>query len=238
MGKHGTMRLTLPLTILLLPFLIIVAACDGGGGQEKAVLIEDAEAVALQIGDVPMDFLEVEGSAIHVTNTESCASAQGDERDECLSSLEEWGRLDGYQVEYASSDPQAFLSGVYRLFGAVSIYQDQEGAAEAFRVGADRLQEELRQLEDAAPVEILTVGDESVAFVTLDSQSTGTRDIPISLHVVDFRRGNVLARIGATAPTALASVDDAIELAQRLDERILRVTGRISPTTDGPTATP
>ena len=238
MGKHGTMRLTLPLTILLLPFLIIVAACAGGGdGQEEAVLIEEAEAIALQIGDVPMDFLEVEGSAMHVTNDKSCASAQGDERDECLSRLEEWGRLDGYQVEYAAGDPQAYLTGVYRLFGAVSIYQDQEGAAEAFRVGADRLQEELRQLEDAAAVEIATVGDESLAFVTLDSQAIGTRDVPISLHVVDFRRGNVLVRIGATAPTALASVDDAIGLAQRLDERILRVAGRISPTA-GPTATP
>ena len=238
MSKHGTMRLTLPLTILLLPFLIIVAACAGGGDQEEAILIEDAEAVALQISDVPRGFVEVEGSAMHVTNDESCASAQGDERDECLSSLEEWGRLDGYQVEYAAGDPQAYLTGVYRLFGAVSLYQDQEGAAEAFRVGADRLQEELRQLDDAASVEIPTVGEESLAFVTMDSQTIGTRDVPISLHVVDFRRGNVLVRVGVTAPTALASVDDAITLAQSLDERVLRVAGRIPPTTAGPPATP
>jgi hypothetical protein len=240
MSKHETMRLTLLLTILSLPFLIIAAACaGGGGGQEEAVLIEDAESVALQIGDVPMDFVEVEGSAMHVTNSESCAGAQGEERDECLSRLEEWGRLDGYQVEYAAGDPQAYLTGVYRLFSAVSLYQDQEGAAEAFRVGADRLQEELGQLDDAASVEITTVvGEESLAFVTLSSQAIGTRDVPISLHVVDFRRGNALVRIGVTAPTALASVDDAIALAQRLDERILRVAGLVSPTTAGPTATP
>jgi hypothetical protein len=225
------MRLTFLPTILLLTLLIVLAPCaGGGGGQEEAVLIEDAEAIALQIGDVPMDFLEVEGSAIHVTNAESCATAQGAERDKCLSRLEEWGRLDGYQVEYASNDPQAVLSGTYSIFGAVSIYQNQLGAAEAFRVGEERLQEDLRQLEDAAPVEIPTIADESLAFVTVDSGSTGTRDISISLHVVDFRRGNVLVRIGATAPTALASVDDALELAQRLDERILRVAGRIAPT--------
>ena len=223
MGKHGTMRPTLLLTILLLPLLIIVTACTGGGGQEKAIHIEDAEAVALQIGDLPVDFVEVEGSAMHVTNDQSCIGAQGDERDECLSQLEEWGRLDGYQVEYASSDPQAYLSGVYRIFGAVSLYQDQKGAADAFRVGVDRLQEELQQLEDAASVEIPTVGEESMAFVTMETQTVGTRDVAISLHVVDFRRGNVLVRIGATAPTALASVDDAVKLAQQLDERILRV---------------
>jgi hypothetical protein len=229
MGAHETMRLTFLPTILLLSLLIVLAAC-GGGGQEEAVLIEDAESIALQIGDVPTDFLEVEGSAMHVTNSESCASAVGAELDECLSQLEEWGRLDGYQVEYAATASEAFLTGTYSAFGAVSIYQDQKGAAEAFRVGTDRLQEELRQLDDAHSVEIPTVGDESLAFVTTDTQTIGTRDIPVSLHVIDFRRGNVLVRIGATAPTALASVDDALSLAERLDERILRVAGRISST--------
>jgi hypothetical protein len=230
------MRLTLLPTILLLNFLFLLAAC-GGGGQEEVVVIEDAEAAALQVGDVPMDFLEVEGSAMHVTNAESCAGAQGAERDECLSRLEEWGRLDGYQVEYATSDPEALLSGTYNIFGAVSIYRDEKGASEAFRVGEERLQDDLRQLEDAGPVEIPTIGDESTAFVTIDSGSASTRDIPISLHVIDFRRGNVLVRIGATAATALASVDDALRLAERLDERILRVAGQTSPAAS-PTAAP
>jgi hypothetical protein len=230
------MRLTLLPTILLLNFLFLLAAC-GGGGQEEVVVIEDAEAAALQVGDVPMDFLEVEGSAMHVTNAESCAGAQGAERDECLGRLEEWGRLDGYQVEYATSDPEALLSGTYNIFGAVSIYRDEKGASEAFRVGEERLQDDLRQLEDAGPVEIPTIGDESTAFVTIDSGSASTRDIPISLHVIDFRRGNVLVRIGATAATALASVDDALRLAERLDERILRVAGQTSPAAS-PTAAP
>jgi len=238
MSEHGTMRLTFLLTILLLPFLIVLAACAGGGGdQEEAVLIKDAEAIALQIGDMPMDFIEVEGSAMHVTSSQSCAGAEGVELDECLSQLEEWGRLDGYQVEYASNDSSAFLSGTYDVFGAVSIYQDQDGAAAAFHSGKDRLQEELEQLEDAAPVEIPTVGDESVAFVTTTTQQIGTRDVSVSLHVVDFRRGNVLGRIGATSPTALASVDDALKLAQVMDNRILRVAGQITPTAS-PTATP
>jgi hypothetical protein len=225
------MRLTFLLTILLLPFLIVLAACaGGGGGQEDAVLIEDAEAISLQVGDMPMDYIEVEGSAMHVTDSQSCAGAEGAELDKCLSQLKEWGRVDGYQVEYASSDSTAFLSGTFDVFGAVSLYQDQKGAAAAFDAGKDRLQEELQQLEDANRVEIPTVGDESMAFVTTTTQEMGTRDVPVSLYVVDFRRGNVLGRIGATAPTALASVDDALKLAQVMDNRILRVAGLISPT--------
>jgi hypothetical protein len=230
------MRLSFLFPILLLPLLIVLAAC-GGGSQDEAVLIEDAEAVALQIGDVPMNFAEVEGSAIHVSNADSCAGAQGAARAACLTQLEEWGRLDGYEVEYAAGDSEAFVTGTYRVFGAVSIYRDQKGAAEAFRVGQERLEQDLQQLEDAAPVEIPTVGDESVAFVTVATQKIGERDVSISLHVIDFRRGNVLARIGATAPTALASVDDALELAKRVDERILRVPEQIAPTAS-PAATP
>jgi len=227
------MRLPFLLTILLLPFLILLAACasDGdGGGQEQSVLIEDVEAITLQIGDMPMDFVEVESSATHITDSESCAGAEGAELDECLSHLKEWGRTDGYQVEYVSNDPTAFYSGTYDVFSAVSIYQDQEGAIAAFRDGKERLQKELAQLEDSNLVEIPTVGEESVAFVTVTSQEVGGRDIPVSLNVVDFRRGNVLARIGTTAPTALASVDDALSLAQVMDGRILRVAGLISPT--------
>jgi hypothetical protein len=235
------MRLTFLPTILLLPFLIVLAACAGdgdGGGQKESVLIEDAEAISLQIGDMPMEYIEVEGSATHVTDSQSCAGAEGAELDECLSQLKEWGRTDGYQVEYISNDPTAFYSGTYDIFGAISLYQDQEGAIAAFRDGKERLQEELAQLEDSNLVEIPTVGEESVAFVTTTSQQMGTSDIPVSLHVVDFRRGNVLGRIGATAPTALASVDDALRLAQVMDGRILRVAGLVTPTAASPTATP
>ncbi|MGQ9573305.1 MAG: hypothetical protein ACUVV3_09030 [Dehalococcoidia bacterium] len=233
------MRLTFLPTILLFLFLLLLAACgsDGGGAPEESVLVQDAEAIALRLTDVPDGFLEVEGSAVHITNDESCAGALGTERDECLKRLEQWGRLDGFEVEYAVSDPALSLTGTHRIFGAVSIYSDQKGATEAFRFSEKRLQQELKELEDAAPVEISAVGDESVAFVATATHTISGREVPVSLHVVDFRRGNVLARIGAQAPTALASVDDALRLARRLDNRILQVASQIS-STASPTTTP
>jgi hypothetical protein len=236
MGTHRTMRSISVTAILLLPVLIALAACSGGS-QATAVLIEDPEAIALQASDVPMNFAEVNGSAMHVTNDDSCAGTQGAEQQQCLSQLEQWGRLDGYEVEYAASDPSAFLTGTYRYFGAVSLYRDQKGASKAFSAGKDRLHQELSTIQDAAPVQIPTVGDESLAFVTTATQTVNNADMSVSLYVVDFRRGNVLVRIGATAPTALASVDDALKLAGVLDTRILRVAAQVTPTVT-PTVTP
>jgi hypothetical protein len=228
MGTHRTMRSILVTAILLLPLVIALAACSGGS-QATAVLIQDPEAIALQASDVPTNFAEVNGSAMHVTNADSCAGTQGAEQQECLSQLEQWGRLDGYEVEYAASDPSAFLTGTYRLFGAVSLYRDQKGASKAFSAGKDRLHQELSTIEDATPVQIPTVGDESLAFVTTATQTVNNTDMSVSLYVVDFRRGNVLVRIGATAPTALASVDDALRLAGVLDTRILQVAAEVTP---------
>jgi len=38
---------------------------DGDAAQEEPILIEDAEAVALQVGDLPVDFV-AEGEPTHV----------------------------------------------------------------------------------------------------------------------------------------------------------------------------
>ncbi|MDP2948791.1 MAG: hypothetical protein Q8P22_04565 [Chloroflexota bacterium] len=175
-------------------------------------------------------------TAAPVATVSPTPSGTPSERATCLRDLEEWGRLDGYQVEYRASAPNAFYAGTYDIFNAASIYKDAKGADAAFRNGQERLQESLKELEEAEPVDIPLVGDESLAFVVTSTQKMEDRDISVSLHVVDFRRGNVLVRVGTTAPTALASVDDPLTLARQVDERILRVAGQPSGTST-PTAT-
>jgi hypothetical protein len=220
------------LPILLFLALLLLAAC---AGEEEDLFLQDPEAALLQESEMPGRFSEVEGSRRHISNEESCAGTEGAELEECLSRLEQWGRLDGIEVEFWADDPSAFDTGVYDVFNSTSIYRDPKGAEEAFRDGLERLEKGLAEMTDATQVEIEGVGDQSAAFGTTTIQKEGDSEISVTLHVVDFRRGNTLARVGAIAPSALASVDDALALAKRVDERILRVAGQTAPTVS-PTA--
>jgi len=215
--------------------LAVLSAC-GGGEQEEAILIEDAEAVALQVGDLPTEFV-AEGEPIHVTIEESCAASSDEERQECIDRLESFGRRDNYQVAYYSTDPTAMLSGMYYVFSSVSVYETVTGAAQSFDYGQGKLEQVIRESEDISRVAAATVGDESEAYVANQSAPLENGSLPISSYLVDFRRGNLLVRVGTEVATALGNVDEAVQLARRVDERILRVTGRISPTVS-PVAAP
>ena len=133
-------------------------------------------------------------------------------------------------MEFWANDPTAFEAGIYDVFNSTSIYRDAQGASDSFRDGLERLEKGLAEMEDATLVQIEPVGEESVAFRTTAVQKEGDREISVTLYVVDFRRGNTLARVGAIAPSDLASVDAVLALAQRVDERILRVASRTAPT--------
>jgi len=240
------MRLPFLLIILLLA-LLLVAACGNGGGEEEGVFLQDPEAALLQISEVPSRFVEIEGSRRHISNEESCAGTEGTEREECLSQREQWGRLDGIEVAYRADDPTAFLDGVYRVFSATTVYRDPKGARDSFSHNLERLKKDLAGLEDAPQVDAATlveiepVGEESVAFAINTFENLGGDDIPVTLYVVDFRRGNTLAQVGVIAPTALASVDPVLALAKRVDQRILRVASPTAPPvspTAAATATP
>jgi hypothetical protein len=210
--------------------LAVLNACGGDGGdEEEAILIEDAEAVALQIGDLPADFV-AEGEPMHVTNEESCAAAAEEEREECIERLDSFGRRDNYQVAYDSTDPEAMLSGMYYVFSGVSVYETVTGAAQSFDYGQEQLEEVIGESEDISRVSAPTVGNESAAYVANQGVLSEDVSVPVSSYVVDFRRGNLLVRVVTDIPTALGNVDEAVELARRVDERILAVAGQISST--------
>ena len=226
------------MTFLFAICLAALSACggDGDADQEEPILIEDAEAVALQVGDLPVDFV-AEGEPAHLTNEQTCAASGDAERQECIDRLEGFGRRDNYQVAYYATDPTAILFGLNHVFSSVSVYETATGAAQAFDYSQGKLEQAIRTSEDISRVSAPTVGDESAAFVANLSAAAEGGAVSISSYVVDFRRGNLLVRVGTDVPAALGNVDDAVQLARQVDQRILRVASPVSPTAS-PTATP
>jgi hypothetical protein len=241
--EHGgsTMKIASVATAFLFAIcLAMLSACDGDGdgdaAQEEPILIEDAEAVALQVGDLPVDFV-AEGEPAHLTNEQTCAASGDAERQECIDRLEGFGRRDNYQVAYYATDPTAILFRLNHVFSSVSVYETATGAAQAFDYSQGKLEQAIRTSEDISRVSAPTVGDESAAFVANLSAAAAGGAVSISSYVVDFRRGNLLVRVGTDVPATLGNVDDAVQLARQVDQRILRVASLISPTAS-PIATP
>lgn len=225
------------LTLLPLALLLLAGACGGGGSsppQEAAAslapagapLIMDAERVALTTRDVPLNFQQVPGGALHLSSEDICrlGNPSEAEQQDCLGRQREWKRLDSYQVLFQDESLEAGLSGagVFEILFISSAYQDRQGVAQAFAWGKAQLLRRIDGAQGATLVSTPTVGEESLAFVVNSPQRFRGRDVPMSFYTVDFRRGNVLVRVTTVAPQVLAKVDDVLSLARLLDGRILK----------------
>ncbi len=220
------MRYLFPLSVCF-AFLVLLAACGGGGESQSAgPVIQDPEAVALQPSDMPVDLVAADKGGTHVTNEQACATATDQtEKQACIDRLNGWGRRDHYQVLYNSTDPNALVSGVFQILVGVSVYDTVNGAAASFDYNAKRLSDTIKGNPAISIVKAATVGDQSVAWVNNSTQKLGTRDVATSTYVVDFRRGNTIVRTQVAIAKALGSVDKAVAWANRVDGRILRVSG-------------
>ena len=223
MGHVLTMRWILLPSILLVSILLL-AACGGGDGQPAGPIIQDPEAVALQISEIPAALVPEGEGGIHVSNEEACASAADEvEKQACIERLNTWGRRDHYQVLYTSTDANPILSGVFEILVGVSVYDTVAGAAASFDYNANRLRDIIKDNPDASLVEAEQVGDESVAWVSYTTEELISLDVPIATYVVDFRRGNTIVRAQAAIARALGKGDEAVEWARKVDDHILRV---------------
>jgi len=219
------MRWSFLLSIPLVP-LFLLAACGGGDSQPVGPVIQDPEAVVLQLTDLPLGMVTVGEGGIHVTNEQACADATDEnEKQACIDRLNSWGRRDHYQVMYAANDPDTILTGIFQILTGVSVYDTVEGAAASFDYSADRLKDLIKDKPDTSIVKAERVGDESVVWVSNTTETMGNRDVAISTWVVDFRRGNAIVRTQMGIAKALGSADEAVKWAHDVDTRILSVSG-------------
>ncbi len=211
--------------------------------------INNVESAVLTQRDVPLDFSLVEDGTSHLSLDETCSRGNPapEAKQECLTNIQEWGRLDTYQVIFRTTNQLATLSGtgMFEILNVSSVHSDSDGANEAYDWGRDQLQARINQGQDARMVTVPTVGEESVAFVVDSTDALFGQQIELSYYSIDFRQGNVLVRVATVAPKVLAKVDDVLALARIVDERIKRGGAQPQPaaspspsTSPSPAATP
>ena len=125
-----------PLFSLGVALLVVAAfgACEGGNGDDggDSSLEQALRRMVVQIEDLPEGF--VEGDELLTTNEyQASLSADPDAR---MDMLEEWGRLLGYEVTYRPGADVSGESPVQGINVSASLYDSEEGAAEAFLVDA------------------------------------------------------------------------------------------------------
>lgn len=197
---------------------------SASGQNSNQPAIRNVESVVLSQRDMPLDFSRADDESSHLSAEESCSRGSPDDaaKQECLSHMSEWRRLDSYQVIFRAINPLATLTGtgMFEVLNISSVHQDADGAAKAYAWGKDQLQARINESKDTKIVSIPTVGEESTAFVVETSDFIFGQQIQLSYYSIDFRRGNVLVRVATVAPTVLAKVDNVLALARIVDERI------------------
>jgi hypothetical protein len=192
--------------------------------SSTSLAINNVEKVVLFEVDMPVEFSQVQEGTAHLSADDVCGRGSPDEKakQECLKFMQDWGRMDTYQVTFRSNNPLAPLagSGTFEVLNISSVHRDKEGASKAFAWGKEQLQERLEQSKDARLVPAPTVGEESVAFVVDSNDFYAGQIIMLSYYSIDFRRGNVLVRVATVAPKVLAKMDDVLAFARVIDDRI------------------
>ena len=136
-------------------------------------------------------------------SNEERARDKSPNRSQELRNLTDSGRLVGYQEMYVP--PRQTTSGVSRIFTLVGIFKDAAGAS--------------RYLAQQSPASgasfpVTGMGDEVAGFRTLSVPETLTR--------VYVRRGPLLGTVGINRRDQNDVNQEAIELARKLDDRLMR----------------
>jgi hypothetical protein len=234
--------------------LIIIAGCsddatnDGGAaGNDDAtaaaqehdpdaspMLREPPGAYSILQPDLAGDFLtDIGGTYVLNAETYSVSKAFPSEA-KGYELLTDWGYTGGYETGYIPEGrEQAVLNGAYYFAVESHLFEDEEGAKQAFRYINERLTE--------SPVASETfsgpVGNEWKAWESPGDVIPGSSANSVH-HRMVFRRGNMLAMVATWGAEHLTTIRRAYELALIIDEKALgeRETTEPTPTTNGATS--
>lgn len=141
--------------------------------------------------------------------------------------LNEWGYLGGYETGYTpEGGTRAVLQGAYNIAVETHLFESEEGAILAYDYIEKRLADSV-----SAPVSAYDVGNQSSAWVAVDSQEgIGGSSVAGEYHRYVFRRGNLVAVVLTWGAEPFMDVTPVYQLAHVIDSKATGEREAVEPT--------
>jgi hypothetical protein len=225
-------RMRLLFTVLAALALLSASACGGGGGQadltDREITDGELSLMALPLSDLGSQYadFELDDTSGIQTNEQAIESAF-DQEDEAAD-VERFGRVEGYEEDYLSSDALMEGTGPFYISTGVILHETADGASGNLKDGVGDAQraagatQENTTLESTETFSVEDVGQEAVGLLqTVSAQ--GDDGGSYYRTVVGFRQGRLIGTVSILRLDDEDVRDEATALARKLDERILAV---------------
>lgn len=190
------------------PWLRSSSFLPGQLAPTSVTITTPSQGMALTLTDVTGRFGAFEAYADQTGPVDNqSASLTWPDPQEAQRLFQQWGRQDGYQTTFWRPAPAPEAREPIEIRSVVSLYAASEGAGQAFRSGPGKLPG-----PNPRAVSVPSLGDASQAYET----TTG----PYTVHLVRFRKANVLATVLVTSFAQHANKEHAFAFAQVVAKRI------------------
>ncbi len=198
--------------VLLLALAAAFAACGRGSAQPDPHRLRRPSEFVLRPAEVP----GLPPSDAAAVSNDDAASSSPDPR-AARADFRKWRRLDGYRVTFSDDGPAP--NGWLLVESDIALFQEPGGAHDAFVAGVRDLRRAGMPGAPAQWTELPSpkLGDEAVARQTSGRAADGTTTTAVA---VVWRRGRGLALVAISATEGRITLDQVVELAQRVDRRM------------------
>jgi hypothetical protein len=174
-------------------------------GQSKPSVFNDASLFVLTENDVPTGYV-VDAQNTRARTNADISTGRGNAY---LRQVESWGRITGYASGWRLDD--ASVQGPLQIESSASTFETIGGAEDAFAQGLKEVPKTVEQVEMKKGV-----GDEARMW----TQTVNGQNGKLTVYLIAWRSGQVLATLATTSQTESATLADAYAYAQKQQDRI------------------
>lgn len=184
--------------------------------------VEDVKRYALQIEELPQGFVLVTEEPL---NTNEAVAEGFDDPVAMKKNLDKWGRSGGFLQRFASPGFDKIFLGTFGYEISIVVYTNGDGALSYLKAWRERKSNEFAagNLLQFSAVSSPVIGDYSEVYFTSEKQkSTDGKEMkqPMTKFIIAFQRGNLLVFVDAISSNGMGSFDDALKIAQIVEEKL------------------